>query len=278
MLSVVVPAHDEASVIGRCLAAMTRGAAPGELEIIVVCNGCSDDTAEVARRHGAPVRVIETPVASKNAALNLGDAAARGFPRFFVDADVVLPLASLRATAEALREGRYLAAAPRLRVDLAGCSLPVRLYHDVWMSLPYVQEGMLGSGVYALSEAGRARIGRWPDIIADDDLVRLAFRREERVSVPTAWFEVTPPRTLRSLIHINIRRRAGTDEMRAIHPEALAAETRDQYRAFLRLWLRPRLWPALAVYTWAKLATLAGYAWKKSRGRHKEWNRDATTH
>src|SRR5262245_57178730 len=186
MISIVIPAHDESAVIARCLEALLRGAQPGELEILVVCNGCSDDTAEIARRFGPDVRVIETAVPSKSNALNLGDEAARGFPRFYVDADVVLEVRDLRATAAALESGRCLAAAPRLRVDLSECSLPVRLYHRIWMDLPYVQEGMLGSGVYALSESGRARVGRFPDIIADDDLVRLAFRPSERISVPGA--------------------------------------------------------------------------------------------
>ncbi len=278
MLSIVIPAHNEAAVIGRCLRALLAGARPGELEVVVVCNGCTDATAEVARGFGEAVRVIETPVASKSSALNLGDAAARGFPRFFVDADVELGIDSLRATADALASGRYLAAAPKLRVDLSGCSLPVRLYHAIWMELPYVREGMLGSGVYALSEAGRARVGTFPDIIADDDLVRLAFRPEERLSVPGTSFLVTPPKTLRSLIHINVRRRTGADEMRALHRPAFEAETRKQYRAFARLWSRPGLWPALAVYSAARLAALVGHAWKKRRGRDKEWNRDATTH
>lgn len=278
MISIVIPAHNEAAVIGRCLTSLLRGALPGELEILVVCNGCTDATARIARGFGAAVRVIETEVASKSHALNLGDAQARSFPRFFIDADVVLEIGSLRDTAAALASGRYLAAAPRLRVDLSGCSLAVQLYHRIWMDLPYVQQGMLGSGVYALSEAGRARVGRFPDIIADDDLVRLAFRPSERISVPETSFLVTPPKTLRSLIHINIRRRAGADEMRALHRPAFEQETQKQYRAFWRLWQRPALWPALGVYSWAKFATLVGYAWKKRRGRHKEWNRDATTH
>ena len=47
-VSVIIPAHNEESVIGRCLAAMLEGAQPGELEIIVVCNGCSDRTGEKA--------------------------------------------------------------------------------------------------------------------------------------------------------------------------------------------------------------------------------------
>ncbi len=73
MISVIIPAHDEGSVIARTLEAMTNGAAPGELDVIVVCNGCTDDTAAVARRFGPPVRVIETDIAGKSHALNLGD-------------------------------------------------------------------------------------------------------------------------------------------------------------------------------------------------------------
>ena len=72
-ISIIVPAHNEARVIGRCHESMTTGAEPGELEILVVCNGCSDDTASVARRHGPYVQVLESEIASKNAALNLGN-------------------------------------------------------------------------------------------------------------------------------------------------------------------------------------------------------------
>ena len=48
MISVIIPAHNEESVIARCLEAFVTGAEPGELEAIVVANGCSDATAEIA--------------------------------------------------------------------------------------------------------------------------------------------------------------------------------------------------------------------------------------
>ena len=47
--------------------------------------------------------------------------------------------------------------------------------------------------------------------------VRLLFRPEEKRSVPDAEFVMTPPETLRSLIHINVRRRVGVDEMAERH-------------------------------------------------------------
>ena len=168
MISLIVPAHDEEAVIGRLLQGLTVSGASEELEILVICNGCSDRTAAVARGFGAPVRVIESDVASKAHALRLGDAAARFFPRFYVDADVQLDLESVRRVAAALESGSCLAAAPRMRVDLSGAPWAVRAYYRIWLRLPYHREGMIGSGVYALSERGRARFGEFPDIISDD--------------------------------------------------------------------------------------------------------------
>jgi glycosyltransferase involved in cell wall biosynthesis len=277
VISIVVPAHDEASVIGRCLESMTKGAQPGELEVLVVCNGCSDRTAEIARSFGPPVRVLETEIPSKNAALNLGHRAASSYPRFFVDADIVLPIESIRKVAEVLRGGRIHGAAPRIRVDLEKRGWPIRAYYDVWLETPYVTEGMMGSGVYAISEQGGARLDAFPDIIADDAFARLLFAPHERASVEDAWFLMTPPETLSSLIHINVRRRVGLFEMAELHPEATAREAGVQRSALYRMLLDPRRWPSLAVYLYAKLACMWIYARKARQGREKEWNRDDTS-
>ena len=90
MPSIIIPAYNEGQVIERCLDAVLADAKPGEFEIVVVCNGCKDDTAERARRYGDRVTVVETPVGSKIGALNLGDDHATRFPRFYVDADIQL--------------------------------------------------------------------------------------------------------------------------------------------------------------------------------------------
>jgi glycosyltransferase involved in cell wall biosynthesis len=273
-ISVVIPAHNEAAVIARCLSHLTRGARPGELDVIVVCNGCSDETAEIARSFAPTVRVLESPVAGKPAALNLGDENARGFPRFFVDADIVLPLADLRKVAEVLRQGQIHGAAPRMEVDLASRPWPVRAFYEIWLRTPYVQGEMLGCGVYAISEEGRRRFDRFPQIIADDCFVRLLFAPGERRCVQEATFRMTPPETLRQLIHINVRRQVGMEEMADRYPQATTDERGEQRRALLRLLRQPGLWPALAVYLYAKLATLALHRWKRLRGRQREWNRD----
>src|SRR6266545_1771614 len=56
--SVVIAAHNEEAVIGRCLDALLADVPPGTLDVTVVANGCIDATAEVAAaRPGVPVPV-----------------------------------------------------------------------------------------------------------------------------------------------------------------------------------------------------------------------------
>ena len=51
---VLVPAHNEAPVIGRCLEAIDADRRPGDL-VLVIADRCTDATAAIARRHGASV-------------------------------------------------------------------------------------------------------------------------------------------------------------------------------------------------------------------------------
>lgn len=276
LASVIVPAHDEEAVIGDCLEALTAGAQEGELEIVVVCNGCSDATAERARAVPG-VQVIETPTASKSHALRLGDETASAFPRFFVDADVVLPLESLRTVAEALREGPALAAAPRMEVELRGCSYAVRAYYAIWRRLPYHTEDMIGSGVYALSQGGRARFDTFPDVISDDGFVRLHFLPGERRSVPDAWFRIRAPRTLHDVVHVKTRSQKGRIELDRRFPRLAHNDPRSYSPALGRILTMPRLWLPSLIYLYVIVRTRwAGHRMNRS-GDLGGWERDETS-
>src|SRR5512142_3102283 len=93
---VVIPAHNEAAVIGRCLTRLLADAQPGEFEVVVACNGCTDDTASVASDAAPGVRVLRLDKASKSLALQAGDDAASVLPRLYLDADIELDTASAR--------------------------------------------------------------------------------------------------------------------------------------------------------------------------------------
>ena len=62
--SVVIPAHNEANVIGRGLNRLFDSLGTG-VEVVVVCNGCTDGTADAVRAAGLHLAVIELDVASK---------------------------------------------------------------------------------------------------------------------------------------------------------------------------------------------------------------------
>ena len=279
MISVVIPAHNEAAVIGRSLAALLTGAVPGELDIIVVCNGCSDETASVARQFGAPVSVVETSVASKIHALNLGDREASSFPRVYLDADVILPLDSLRRVAEPLHNGVALAAGPVPHFETANCSWAVRAFYRINELLPSSREGIGGSGAYAMSAAGRNRFAEFPDVIGDDGFARLLFSPAERVAVAGAICTVFAPRTLQSLIAIKTRSHLGNYQLAQRFPELQINRPKANKKALPKLFLSPRLWPALAVYSYVKFQARRRARQNLAALGHKRWTwiRDDTS-
>ena len=273
-ISVVIAAHNEEDVLGRCLDALLRPPDRGSSRSWS-CATAAPIGRQTSRGSTATRPRDRNPIASKTAALNLGDAAVSGFPRFYVDADVTLPLASVRRIAARLAEGDVLAASPAMQVDLRGSSLAVRAYYGIWTRLPYVREGMIGVGVYALSEEGRRRFGEFPEVIADDGYVRMLFTPGERVRVEDAPVRVYAPRTMSDLVRIKTRSRLGLYQLSTRFPHIATRERRSKsYRSAIgSVVFHPWLWPHALVYSAVQLTTrrraqhqmasLAGYTWER---------------
>ena len=217
--SVVIPAHNEASVIARCLEALLDGISPAELEVTVVCNGCTDDTAVRARTTSPLVTVVELSEASKPAALRAGDRASTAFPRIYLDADIVLPARAARLLLGALRTGPHLAVRPAVRYDTRRSSAVVRSYYRARGRLPTMRQHLWGAGTYGLSRDGRARFADYPDLVADDLFVDGLFNPDEKTVVSDAVVVVTAPSRLRGLLAILRRTYRGNAEQRSLNPE-----------------------------------------------------------
>jgi len=278
-MSVVIPAHDEAAVLGRLLDALTGDPRSGELELVVVANGCTDATADVARAYGASVAVVEIARASKIAALEAGDEEASAFPRAYVDADVLVDVAALLALADELeRPGGALVASPRLEVDTDGASWLVRQHYRVWALTDYRRGGHIGSGVYALSSAGRARFGRWPDVIADDRFVQQLFLPEERRTLDAHAFSVRSARTIGSHLRRSTRIARGNLELPDAVQRATDAPTGARAANLVRrVAARPRLWPAFGVYALTSTLPRARARRLIAERTEAEWARDQTS-
>lgn len=108
-LSVVVPAYREADRIHSTVEALATELADvdtdGGLEIIVVDDGSSDDTADVALTAGAHQVIVLPANRGKGAAVRAGMLASRGRTVAFTDADLAYDPPHLRRLLEAIESG-----------------------------------------------------------------------------------------------------------------------------------------------------------------------------
>jgi glycosyltransferase involved in cell wall biosynthesis len=88
-VSVIVPVYNGAATLGRCLEALARSQGVS-WECIVVDDGSTDQSAELARAQGARVVRAGTTPGGPARARNLGVAQARGSLVCFIDADVLV--------------------------------------------------------------------------------------------------------------------------------------------------------------------------------------------
>jgi hypothetical protein len=273
-VSIIVPAHNEACVIGRLLGPLVAAADPGELEVLVVANACTDDTAHVAAAFGPAVRVLSIPVASKREALAVGNREASAFPRIYVDADVELGIGDVRVLAETLRRPGVLAAVPELALALTGTSWPIRWYYDIWTRLPEVRRGLFGRGVVAVSEAGYARIAKLPPVLADDLAASLAFSPGERIAAEGALVVVHPPLRFLDLLRVRIRAATGVVQVERTEgaPVSTARTRPGDVLAIVRT--RPRTAPRVAFFL--AVAVLARFGARRAvrRSDYSTWLRD----
>jgi glycosyltransferase involved in cell wall biosynthesis len=276
LASVVIPAHDEEASIGRTLRALRQGVAADDLDVVVVCNGCSDATAERAREADPRARVIEVPQPSKNEAVRVGNAATDVFPRVHLDADIELSGRDVLALLAPLEAGNALATAPRREVPRAGCSRWVRWYYDVWEALPNVDAGLFGRGVVALSREGQARVEALDQMLNDDLGMSDAFAAGERQVVTDAVAVVRPPRTVRDLVRRRIRVATGNTQAGRLGVRRPGSRTR--VRTLLGLAVtRPGVAARLPVFLGVWLMAALGARRAVRAGDFQTWQRDESS-
>lgn len=105
MLSFVIPAHNEAALIGDTLHCLHACALAMQLdyEVIVVADACDDATAAIARANGA--QVMEVELRHIAATRNAGAQAAHGERLLFLDADTQVNPQVVGAALQALDAG-----------------------------------------------------------------------------------------------------------------------------------------------------------------------------
>jgi glycosyltransferase involved in cell wall biosynthesis len=221
-LTLVLPAYNEAARIGPALDELFgylrrrgergRYGAPGsaelppEIEVLVVDDGSTDETAELVRRRpefeadlgGSTLRLLSVPHGGKGAAVRAGMLAARGELVAFADADMATPPDQIPLLVRALADhdvalgsriqpdGRDMRRTQPLLRRLLGRSF--HLLASAWVVGP-VRDTQCGFKAFRRDVArdlfGRQRI---TSIVFDVELIHLARRRGYRIAiVPVAW-------------------------------------------------------------------------------------------
>lgn len=279
LAGVVIPAHNEERGILRTLATLHDGLKPGDLDIVVVCNGCTDRTAEVVRQAYPDIKVLEIPQPSKADAVAVGNAASSVFPRVHLDADVrITGVGIMRLVAPLVTgaEGDVLATAPHRVLDSKASALLVRSYYDVWEHLPQVRDGLFGRGVFALCERGQARVDALPRLMSDDLAVSEAFAPHERLVVRAAQVLVTPPRTMRDLVRRRVRVATGNAQASAAGARSEASATSMRMLAKLSL-SRPALALRMPVFVGVALVAKNRSRRAVRDGDFHTWLRDESS-
>ena len=242
--SIVIPAHNEEAGIGRSLAALTMQAADGEFEIAVVCNGCTDASAKVARAAAPSAQVVEIDEANKSLALNVGDSLVGAFPRLYLDADIELSTDAARALVASLRTPKRFAATTGMELELSQSTAITRRYYRAQLRAQYPKH-LVGQGVIALTEEGRARFEEFPQLIADDLFLQSLFVPDEWVIVDSHAVTVRAPRTVKDLLYSQARIAAGNIEYRRAYG---ANDFPSGTKLVVQANRSPSAWPDLGVY------------------------------
>lgn len=157
VLSFVVPVRTDAEHLRRCLASIRRSACGMSVEVLVVDNGSTDDSAEVARKAGA--RVIAMPerrVAElRNAAARLAESDLIAF----VDADHEIDPEWSGAAVELLQDASTSAVGSQYRAPREGTWVQ-RMYDRLRRHQPGSREAdWLPSGNLVVRKSAFDRIG-----------------------------------------------------------------------------------------------------------------------
>lgn len=269
--AIIIPASNEAALIGGCLSALLASEPVPDVEVIVVANGCRDDT--VAKAHafapafaakGWSLEVLELPDGGKLGALNAGDTASGAAARLYLDADVTVspPLVAQIVAVLETNAPRY--ASGRCVITAQGTIS--RAYARIWSQVPFMRRGVPGCGLFAVNAAGRARWGEFPAIISDDTYVRLNFTPQERIGVP-APYDWPIAEGFARLVRVRRRQDVGVTEIERKYPQLLKND--DKIRMSMRETLGLALRDPLGFAVYAGVALMV----RLTRGGRQDWSR-----
>ncbi|MEM6902981.1 MAG: glycosyltransferase [Pseudomonadota bacterium] len=255
-ISIIMPAFNEAAVIGRTLEhliddGVSNALKSGAWQLIIVANGCRDNTVEIIRQGWPDVTILELAQASKTAALRAGAALATGPAWVVMDADIDVRPSDIKALVAGLDAEAAVAAIGQFQPNTATAGYLVRLFYAAWRHHPYFDGGKFG-GCYALKASDTGHLLETiPDLTNDDEWIAREVAKLGKTSETKAQIRTNAPRGLGDLIRVRRRIYRGNAELAGLAKQGIkqGANRRLGTRHLIkRLAVRPQLWPAGLCY------------------------------
>lgn len=213
---IIIPAHNEENNIGNLLREITSFKHM-PYTVIVACNSCSDRTVEIVKSFSDRVICIEIDDASKIKALNSAESLNLGYPRVYVDADVLIDSDSVMALINELNTHvDPCIAVPKPNIDTDKSSTLVKIYYKVWLNTKHCLVDGYGGCVFALNKSARSCFDEFPDIICDDGFVRHMTPNMNVSIVSNSISFVKPPKTIQGLLKIKTRSKLGNYQLESL--------------------------------------------------------------
>lgn len=213
--AIIIPAYNERNVIERTLTPIYPGIMNGDFSIVLAVNGTTDDTVNFVKQYFPHVICLDIEMGSKTNAINEAEKLAIGFPRVYMDADVVVTHSGINSLIKSLKNSDSpLLVAPKAQMDFSRSSYLVKAFYNAWFKTKFYAAQGFGGGVYGLNKAARNEFDQFPKIIADDGFIREVVSRSQQTVVNECISIVSAPRDIRSLIKIKSRSKLGNMELK----------------------------------------------------------------
>lgn len=279
--TIIIAAYNESSVIRQTLARLGENNLPDQYQILVVCNGCTDNTEEIVRNEFRNVHCLSLAKASKALAIRHAESLNPGFPRLYLDADIILSAEDAVSLIALLRDQESAALLiPSSKILTSSSSTSVQRFYRYWYSTRHVQDSGYGAGTYLLNQQGRGRFGSWPDLVADDAFIRSQFSFDEIRLEKSINVEVKAPKNLWSLIKVKTRSKFGNIELKAYLEDRQTDSRNHKTNHRTKKDPRPLLssgdsanWCDQITYILVNLVALGMAKWQLVNGK-KKWLRD----
>lgn len=189
-LSIVIPAFNEARLIGQTLESVTTSLAANATpsftsEVIVVDNNSTDNTAELAKQAGA--LVVFEPINQIGRARNAGAAQATGEWLLFLDADSLLSPELLADIVRLIKSGQYVGCGSTLRME--GLPWWANLTLQLWTGTSVLCRWAAGALVVCRRDAFQSVGGFDQELYALDE-IRLSKKLKQWGRQQGLWFTI----------------------------------------------------------------------------------------